>query len=152
MFDFTREQILNALNKHSKDAAVKITPEKIAEMKGNKLLEGAFASLEKARDFYRERPLYAIPFSMFKRYEADGDRTEFEYAERGYFMHRGHLKTWALSTLFYGEQDDITRLEDIIWAICDEYTWSLPAHMSGNQGIYVNYQPDRFTIDLFAAE
>ena len=152
MFDFTREQILNALNKHSKDAAVKITPEKIAEMKGNKLLEGAFASLEKARDFYRERPLYAIPFSMFKRCEADGDRTEFEYAERGYFMHRGHLKTWALSTLFYGEQDDITRLEDIIWAICDEYTWSLPAHMSGNQGIYVNYQPDRFTIDLFAAE
>ena len=152
MFDFTREQILNALNNHSKDAAVKITPEKIAEMKGNKLLEGAFASLEKARDFYRDRPLYAIPFSMFKRYEADGDRTEFEYAERGYFMHRGHLKTWALSTLFYGEQDDITRLEDIIWAICDEYTWSLPAHMSGNQGIYVNYQPDRFTIDLFAAE
>lgn len=152
MFDYTREQIINALNNHSKDEAVRISAEKIAEMKSNKLLEGAFASLEKARDFYRDRPLYAIPFSLFKRYEADGDRSDFEYAEKGYFMHRGHLKTWALSTLFYGEQDDITRLEDTIWAICDEYTWSVAAHMNGNQGIYVNYQPDRFTIDLFAAE
>ena len=43
-------------------------------------------------------------------------------------------------------------LEDTMWAICDEYTWALPAHMNGNQGIYVNYQSDRYTIDLFAAE
>lgn len=152
MFDYTREQIIKALNDNPKDDAVKISAEKVAEMKGNKLLEGAFSSLEKARAFYRDRPLYSIPFSMFKRYEVDGDRTEFEYAEKGYFMHRGHLKTWALSTLFYGEDEDIRLLEDTIWAICDEYTWSLPAHMNGNQGIYVNYQPDRFTIDLFAAE
>ena len=152
MFDFTKEQILQALNDGSKDAAVKISAEKVAEMKSNPLLEKAFESLEKARAFYRERPLYSIPFSMFKRYEADGDRTEFEYAEKGYFMHRGHLKTWSLSTLFYGEAEDIRLLEDTIWAICDEYTWALPAHMSKDQGIYVNYQPDRYTIDLFAAE
>ena len=152
MFDFTKEQILQALNDGSKDAAVKISSEKVAEMKSNPLLTKAFESLEKARTFYRDRPLYSIPFSLFKRYEADGDRTEFEYAEKGYFMHRGHLKTWGLSTLFYGDDEDIRLLEDTIWAICDEYTWSLPAHMGGNQGIYVNYQPDRYTIDLFAAE
>jgi len=152
MYDFTREQILAALNAHDKDAAVKITPEKIEEIKSNPLLKDAFASLEKCREFYRERPLYSIPFSLFKRFEEDGDRSEFEYAERGYFMHRGHLKTWALSVLFYGEKEDITLLEDTIWAICDEYTWSVAAHMSGKQGIYVHYQPDNFTIDLFAAE
>ena len=152
MFDYTREQIINALNNHPKESAVKITPDRVEEMKKNPLLEEAFATLEKAREFYRDRPLYAIPFSMLKRYEADGDRTEFEYAERGYFMHRGHLKTWGLSTLFYGDENDIKMLEDTIWAICDEYTWSVAAHMNGNHGIYVNYQPDRFTIDLFAAE
>ena len=37
MYDFTREQILAALNAHDKDAAVKITPEKVAEMKANPL-------------------------------------------------------------------------------------------------------------------
>lgn len=152
MFNFTKEQILSALEKHDKAPAVKISPEKVAEMKGNSLLENAFAALEKCRDFYRERPFYAIPFSMFKRFEADGDRTEFEYHERGYFMHRGQLKTWALSTLFYGDDSDISMLEDAIWAICDEFTWSLPAHMKGSQGIYESYQPDRYTIDLFAAE
>ena len=152
MFDYTKEEILEALNANSKEAAVAISAEKVEEMKNNPLLKQAFESLEKARAFYRDRPLYAIPFSMFKRYEADGDRTEFEYAEKGYFMHRGHLKTWSLSTLFYGEAEDIRLLEDTIWAICDEFTWSLPAHMGKDQGIYVNYQPDRYTIDLFAAE
>lgn len=152
MFDFTKEQIFSALEKHEKAPAVKIAAEKVAEMKENPLLSNAFASLEKCRDFYRERPFYAIPFSMFKRFEADGDRTEFEYHERGYFMHRGQLKTWALSTLFYGSDDDISKLEDAIWAICDEFTWSLPAHMRGSQGIYESYQPDRYTVDLFAAE
>lgn len=152
MFDFTKEQILSALEKHEKAPAVKISQEKIEEMKKNPLLSDAFNSLEKCRDFYREKPIYAIPFSMFKRYEADGDRTEFEYHEKGYFIRRGHLKTWGLSSLFYGDDKDISLLEDIMWAICDEFTWSLPAHMSRDQGIYVSYQPDRYTVDLFAAE
>ena len=152
MFDFTKEQIFSSLEKHEKAPAVKISAEKVAEMKANPLLKRAFETLEKCRDFYRERPFYAIPFSMFKRFEADGDRTEFEYHEKGYFMHRGHLKTWGLSTLFFGNDSDVSMLEDAIWAICDEFTWSLPAHMKGSQGIYESYQPDRYTIDLFAAE
>ena len=51
MFDFTKEQILQALNDGSKDAAVKISAEKVAEMKGNPLLTKAFESLEKAMQF-----------------------------------------------------------------------------------------------------
>ena len=152
MFDYSREQIKNALDKHPKDDAVKLGSERIEEIKSNPLLKGAFESLENCKKFYKDRPLYAIPFSMFKRYEKDGDRSEFEYDEKGYFIHRGHLKTWALSALFGDDEEDIARLEDTMWAICDEFTWALPAHMSGNQGIYVNYQPDRYTIDLFAAE
>ena len=33
MFDFTKEQILTALANHEKAPAVKISPEKVAEMK-----------------------------------------------------------------------------------------------------------------------
>ena len=152
MFDFTKEQILAALKNGTKASATEISDKRIAEMKENPLLREAFASLEACREFYRGRPLYAIPFSLFKRFEADGDRRAFEHDENGYFMRRGHLKTWALSALFSGEADDISRLEDILWAICDEYTWCLPAHMNGKESIYANYQPDRYTIDLFAAE
>ena len=152
MFDFTKEQIKESLNRNPKDPAVKLTETRAEEIRNNKLLADAFKSLDRCREFYAQRPIYAIPFSMFARYELDGDRTEFEYDEKGYFMHRGHLKTWALSALFYGEKKDLSMLEDTMWAICDEYTWALPAHMNGNQGIYVNYQPDRYTIDLFAAE
>ena len=36
-------------------------------------------------------------------------------------------------------------LEDTIWAICDEYTWSLPAHISWAKD-------ERTDVDLFASE
>ena len=152
MFDYTREQVLEALKANFGRDIWSLDENRIRNMRANPLLSDNFMSLEKCRKFYAERPLYSIPFSLFKRFEADGDRTQFEYSERGYFMHRGHLKTWALSALLGGGDDDISRLEDTIWAICDEYTWALPAHMSGDQGIYASYQPDRYTIDLFAAE
>ena len=151
MFDYSKEQIFSALNSHSKEL-IRPTEEKRLQVKENPLLKRSFDALEKCRDFYRDQPLYSIPFSMFKRYEADGDRTEFEYAEKGYFRHRGHLETWVISSWLYQDKRDIAMLEDTIWAICDEYTWALPAHMSGKQGLYACLQEDRYTIDLFAAE
>ncbi len=151
MFDYSKEQILSALNSHSKEL-IRPTEEKRLRIKDNPLLSKSLSALDRCRDFYRDQPLYSIPFSIFKRYEADGDRTEYEYSEKGYFRHRGHLETWVIAAWLYQEKKDITMLEDTIWAICDEYTWALPAHMSGKQGLYACLQEDRYTIDLFAAE
>ena len=83
---------------------------------------------------YEGKPILALPFSQFKRYQTDGDRIGYE---REYFERRRRL--FLLQILALAKDKYLSDLEDIVAAICDEYTWVLPAHT-------------RFSIDLFAAE
>ena len=49
--------------------------------------------------------------------------------------------------MLYRREEDVRALEDAIWAICEEYTWVLPAHTS-DLGDRYNTE----VIDLFSAE
>lgn len=99
---------------------------------------------------FRGHRTMEIPFSAFKRFETDGNRTEYEYAEYGYFIRRKKLTTYAVLSWLFGKEDDISELEDVIFAICNEYTWVLPAHLRGTA--LSRLQTDLHSIDLFAAE
>lgn len=103
-------------------------------------------------DELRGEEILPIPFSVFRRFETDGDRSEYESSSApiGYFTRRKRLMTFALLAWLYRREEDIKALEDIIWAICDEYTWALPAHLRGT-GL-TRVQTDAQIIDLFAAE
>ncbi|MBQ9116647.1 MAG: heparinase II/III family protein [Clostridia bacterium] len=90
-------------------------------------------------------PIYALKYSEFKLYGVTGDRSVFQAP---YYLRRRALNTSALLSMIYPEEEKyITRLMDQIFAICDEYTWVIPAH-----------QPDLLTmaksdhLDLFACE
>ena len=37
-------------------------------------------------------------------------------------------------------------LANIMWSVCDEYTWALPAHVHGG------LEDEEYTVDLFASE
>ncbi len=101
-------------------------------------------------DELRVKPTMTIPFSLFKRYETDGNRTAYQSSENGYFPRRGKLQTFGILAWLYRKPEDIAALEDILWAVCDEYTWALPAHLRGTGLTQV--QTDAQIIDLFAAE
>ncbi|HBJ18706.1 MAG TPA: hypothetical protein DDY70_03030 [Clostridiales bacterium] len=103
-----------------------------------------------AADEIRNMPTISIPFSLFKRFETDGDRSAYEYGENGYFTRRRKLATFGILAWLYRKPEDISALEDILWAVCDEYTWALPAHLGGTGLSRV--QTDAQIIDLFAAE
>lgn len=82
-------------------------------------------------------------YSLIKLYYKEGNRSKFEAQ---YFDKRKRLSFLQLLSI----KDDkyIEPLEEIISAICDEFTWVLPAH---------NYDEktqifDRTMIDLFSAE
>ena len=95
---------------------------------------------------YKAEPILADSFAKFNLFNATGDRAEFQ---RPYFRKRKRLNVCALlSMIFPDEPEYIEALEEIIWAICDEYTWSLPAHLSHA----FEKDVDRIHIDLFAAE
>ena len=90
-------------------------------------------------------PIYALKYSEFKLFGVNGNRSVFQAP---YYLRRRALNTSALLSLIYPEEEKyIVRLMDQIYAICDEYTWVIPAH-----------QPDLLTkskndhLDLFACE
>ena len=89
-------------------------------------------------------PIPALTYSAYRRFHYDGDRDEYE---KPYFKRRRAMNTLAVLALIYPERTEyLTRLMDLIYAVCDEYTWCLPAHQT-ELGVNNNRH-----IDLFAAE
>ncbi|AOZ93188.1 heparinase II/III domain-containing protein [Paenibacillus crassostreae] len=97
-----------------------------------------------------QEPMPLIPFSLYKLYETIGDRESFQNA---YFERRRRLDAFVFLSLLDKDDKYIVALEDVLWAICDEYTWCLPAHLGGSLSIVLNEaRGHRETLDLFAAE
>src|SRR5690606_18825310 len=101
-----------------------------------------------------KEPIPLLLFSDFLRFSREGDRTIYDAM---YGSRRRRLNVFALLYLESREEIWIRALENVIWAICDEYTWVIPAHV----GLYVNEYPDniwdqqeppRETVDLCAGD
>lgn len=105
--------------------------------------------VEKIVEFYETTRYEEIPVLRYDsriRYYADGDRSEFEGP---YFRRRTYLSALALMTLIYPEKEEYLReLQNLIWAICEEYSWVVPAHSRYKS---LNGSGTGF-IDLFSAE
>lgn len=92
-----------------------------------------------------QNPTTALPYSKFKIFWETGDRSQFE---NEYFARRKRLAAAFMKFFLYGGEEYKSNLEDVIWAICDEYTWALPAHLNEE----MNDSEKLTYIDLFAAE
>lgn len=104
-------------------------------------LLSSFPEMAKA---YAEYPVCTMPYSLFTQFHRDGNRVPYEeyYNER-----RRRLNVLYFSVLI-GHKEFIPPLEDMLNAICEEYTWALPAHVDGDG----TPEKQRKTLDLFAAE
>ena len=89
-------------------------------------------------------PIMQLKYRDFKMFWTTGNRSTYE---RTYFTRRLALDSSALLALIYPEEEKyLERLMDQIYAICDEYTWCLPAHQGALE------ENNNIRIDLFAAE
>ena len=95
---------------------------------------------EKHKDYQPE----VLRYSDFKLFWTTGNRSVYEGP---YFKRRHCVEISAMLSLIYPDkQEYLDYTMDLIYAICDEYTWCLPAH----QG---KLEPnDNCRIDLFASE
>ncbi len=118
--------------------------DKRAEILSDKKYSQYLAEIRSLTEKYRQTPIQALKFSEFRLFADTGDRETYQ---KSYFERRGRLACLALAVWLWQEPEDVSTLEDAIWAICDEYTWALPAHIWGDFD-----EEARPTIDLFAAE
>lgn len=86
-----------------------------------------------------------LTYSLYRLFAETGDRTSYQEA---YFERRRRMASLALSSLLENSEELIAPLEDMLWDICEEFTWSLPAHISSTQDI----SSVSATVDLMAAE
>lgn len=97
----------------------------------------------------RSTPIPPMPFSLFHLFEATGDRGQYE---RPYFDRRRRLLALALETAVAETDANLPALQDLIWELCNEYTWALPAHLPvGITAVQAYRLPPEQIIDLFAA-
>lgn len=88
-----------------------------------------------------------LPVAGYQEYLTTGNRLHFE--ER-YFARRRQLAVLALAYELQPEQATKALLEQVIWEVCNEYTWALPAHLPIVEGGFG--QGSDCWLDLFAAE
>ena len=89
-------------------------------------------------------PITALVYSEFRMFKYTGNRSVYE---NNYCTRRRGLCASGMLALIYPEEEKyLVRLMDIIYAVCDEYTWCLPAH---NTALEVN---NNRHLDLFACE
>ena len=154
-FNLSASEILNILNSIEKPD-LSIPQSKRQSILNNLPLEFYLKSIEKTAAKHRGKAIPSIPYSLFKLYYENGNRNEFQFSEKGgYFPRRERLAAFALSAWLYEKEEDIKELEDIIWAICDEYTWALPPHLivSDKENSFINrIEHGDYTVDLFSSE
>lgn len=95
-------------------------------------------------DRHCQNELPMLTYSDFKLFWTTGDRKTYEGK---YFSRRLALDCSALLSLIYPEEEKyLKKLMDVIYVICDEYTWCLPAHQKKLE------ENNNSKIDLFASE
>ncbi|MBQ9773773.1 MAG: heparinase II/III family protein [Clostridia bacterium] len=98
------------------------------------------------RDFWEKRPnpIPTLPYESRMTFYKTGDRKALETP---YFAHRDALTAAAVLALTDPDEEAyLAYTQRMLWAICDEYSWALPAHTDGTLA------DDVGNVDLFNAE
>ncbi|NLZ37570.1 MAG: hypothetical protein GX897_08900 [Clostridiales bacterium] len=104
------------------------------------------------------KPVPQLPATLYMKYYRDGNRSEYE---KPYFERRDAAILLLLAELTEKQGRFTDLLIDYIWAILEESTWVIPAHIRQNHGNAPNCLPDAFNlteeddvryVDLFSAQ
>ncbi|MDF2722515.1 MAG: hypothetical protein K0Q59_2190 [Paenibacillus sp.] len=126
------------------------TPERLREMRSAPHLQKLIEEIREAAERAVEQPLPSVPYTLFRLFESEGTRKPFE---KPFFDRRGVLLALVLATVIDETDRYMDTLQNVIWDICAEYTWCLPAHLPfGMDAIRTNRRPPEQQVDLFAAE
>jgi len=101
-------------------------------------------SFAREADALLEQEQTVLPATLYMRFARDGDRSAFEGR---YFARRSALVTLAMAECLTNRGIYIDAAVNMMWCICEECTWCVPAHF-----VSILPDPDTRRLDLFAAE
>lgn len=93
-------------------------------------LAKVFTDLKTYGEMALNEPLPPLTFALFRQFSQTGERKAYENA---YFDRRGRLAAVAMLALVSDEPRVLHTLEEMLWAVCDEYTWCLTAHLGNGE-------------------
>lgn len=98
----------------------------------------------------KEGMLQELSYDKFKLYWETGDRNTYQ---KVYYAKRKKLLMYSLLLWRSPENTHYkVELQNILWSICSEPMWALPAHFTGRGGRDLSIDAYDRLIDLFAAE
>lgn len=115
------------------------------EILNNEWLKKYYEEIEESSNRLIDQEMPRLTYQLFSEYFKSGNRLAYEGL---YFLRREYLLTFSLLALIDEEKKYLRRLEDVIFDMCDEYTWALPAHIGESEW----NEDARFVLDLFACE
>ncbi|WP_135552628.1 heparinase II/III domain-containing protein [Paenibacillus cymbidii] len=113
-------------------------------------LQPLLAEIRREAERARTTPTPPLTFTQFHTFEQTGTRLEYE---QPYFERRGRLLALTLATRIDDTPLYKEALDNLVWEICNEYTWCLPACLPPDLEACRAYRvPPEQVVDLFAAE
>lgn len=94
-------------------------------------------------------PLPALPATLYLGFAREGNRGRFEGP---YFERRRRLHRLVLAECAEGRHRFRDEIADNLWALCEESTWCVPAHVSGQRAGVGLPDVEEPILDLFAAQ
>ncbi|WP_426451375.1 hypothetical protein ACP26L_04490 [Paenibacillus sp. S-38] len=125
-------------------------PERLGQIRQDPALAGLLDEIRAEAKRSAAEPVPVLPFHLFVKFADEGSRLEFEGP---YFERRGRLLALALASLVDETDAYLPALNDLLWELCSEYSWALPAHLPPRfEEIPDARVKPEATVDLFAAE
>ncbi len=142
-----KKQILQALEPLDKS---KLCYKSSAIDHNHPFLKQGIRQLKESALRYQNKPAGVLSYDLFRQYWENGNRVNYQEV---YYDKRGRLLTYALlSWLLESETGYLSELENILWDICSEPMWSLPAHFMNSREEDLPMEEYPLQLDLFACE
>lgn len=91
-----------------------------------------------------------LPATLYLEYSRNGNRTHFQNV---YFERRAKLADLVIGEMIEGDGEYLDQIINGIWAICEESSWTIPAHIGGQkEGFTPLPEHDENVVALFSSE
>lgn len=95
------------------------------------------------------QPIPQLPATLYLEYQRNGNRSRYQDA---FFERRTMLHTLVLAECLEAKGRFLDKIADLVWAICEESSWTVPAHVRRQRAGIGLPDVDDPVVALFSAE